>query len=211
MSLSVLLHHINALKIKFNCTIKRHQVLIYFCWYFRILSCHFFVFILSFWRHLLRYTCCCEWSLVHINNPEHVYSVQWDILALQSKHTRELAVDFCLFTGRSEFVQRLKLEATLNVHDGCVSTTKCHLSLINLCLLLVYVCVFMGAGFCQREGRPLKADADRTDTCAIVLLLRRGTESRSVQLHRWVHPANTDVALMCIWIRNTLVKCVYFF
>uniref|UniRef100_A0A674NJ95 Ddb1 and cul4 associated factor 6 n=1 Tax=Takifugu rubripes TaxID=31033 RepID=A0A674NJ95_TAKRU len=32
------------------------------------------------------------------------------------------AVDFCLFTGRSEFVQRLKLEATLNVHDGCVNT-----------------------------------------------------------------------------------------
>uniref|UniRef100_A0A674N6B5 Ddb1 and cul4 associated factor 6 n=1 Tax=Takifugu rubripes TaxID=31033 RepID=A0A674N6B5_TAKRU len=31
-------------------------------------------------------------------------------------------VDFCLFTGRSEFVQRLKLEATLNVHDGCVNT-----------------------------------------------------------------------------------------
>uniref|UniRef100_A0A672ZSM5 Ddb1 and cul4 associated factor 6 n=1 Tax=Sphaeramia orbicularis TaxID=375764 RepID=A0A672ZSM5_9TELE len=27
-----------------------------------------------------------------------------------------------LFTGRREFVQRLKLEATLNVHDGCVNT-----------------------------------------------------------------------------------------
>lgn len=26
-----------------------------------------------------------------------------------------------LFTGRREFVQRLKLEGTLNVHDGCVS------------------------------------------------------------------------------------------
>uniref|UniRef100_A0A674PKQ3 Ddb1 and cul4 associated factor 6 n=1 Tax=Takifugu rubripes TaxID=31033 RepID=A0A674PKQ3_TAKRU len=37
-------------------------------------------------------------------NPVHVYSVQWDILALH------------------EFVQRLKLEATLNVHDGCVNT-----------------------------------------------------------------------------------------
>lgn len=28
---------------------------------------------------------------------------------------------FCPLTGRREFVQRLKLEATLNVHDGCVS------------------------------------------------------------------------------------------
>lgn len=28
---------------------------------------------------------------------------------------------FCFCTGRREFVQRLKLEATLNVHDGCVS------------------------------------------------------------------------------------------
>uniref|UniRef100_A0A3P8NI11 Ddb1 and cul4 associated factor 6 n=1 Tax=Astatotilapia calliptera TaxID=8154 RepID=A0A3P8NI11_ASTCA len=27
-----------------------------------------------------------------------------------------------VFTGRREFVQRLKLEATLNVHDGCVNT-----------------------------------------------------------------------------------------
>uniref|UniRef100_G3NG45 Ddb1 and cul4 associated factor 6 n=1 Tax=Gasterosteus aculeatus aculeatus TaxID=481459 RepID=G3NG45_GASAC len=27
-----------------------------------------------------------------------------------------------LFTGRREFVQRLKLEGTLNVHDGCVNT-----------------------------------------------------------------------------------------
>lgn len=30
---------------------------------------------------------------------------------------------FFLFTGRREFVQRLKLEATLNVHDGCVSVS----------------------------------------------------------------------------------------
>uniref|UniRef100_A0A8C7R4Y7 Ddb1 and cul4 associated factor 6 n=1 Tax=Oncorhynchus mykiss TaxID=8022 RepID=A0A8C7R4Y7_ONCMY len=29
---------------------------------------------------------------------------------------------FCFCTGRREFVQRLKLEATLNVHDGCVNT-----------------------------------------------------------------------------------------
>uniref|UniRef100_A0A8D3CIW5 DDB1-and CUL4-associated factor 6 n=1 Tax=Scophthalmus maximus TaxID=52904 RepID=A0A8D3CIW5_SCOMX len=29
---------------------------------------------------------------------------------------------FSLFTGRREFVQRLKLEGTLNVHDGCVNT-----------------------------------------------------------------------------------------
>uniref|UniRef100_A0A673Z8Z3 Ddb1 and cul4 associated factor 6 n=1 Tax=Salmo trutta TaxID=8032 RepID=A0A673Z8Z3_SALTR len=29
---------------------------------------------------------------------------------------------FCICTGRREFVQRLKLEATLNVHDGCVNT-----------------------------------------------------------------------------------------
>uniref|UniRef100_A0A4W6FI62 Ddb1 and cul4 associated factor 6 n=1 Tax=Lates calcarifer TaxID=8187 RepID=A0A4W6FI62_LATCA len=29
---------------------------------------------------------------------------------------------FCPLTGRREFVQRLKLEATLNVHDGCVNT-----------------------------------------------------------------------------------------
>uniref|UniRef100_A0A8C6VXZ7 DDB1 and CUL4 associated factor 6 n=1 Tax=Nothobranchius furzeri TaxID=105023 RepID=A0A8C6VXZ7_NOTFU len=28
----------------------------------------------------------------------------------------------CLFPGRREFVQRLKLESTLNVHDGCVNT-----------------------------------------------------------------------------------------
>uniref|UniRef100_A0A672GQY8 Ddb1 and cul4 associated factor 6 n=1 Tax=Salarias fasciatus TaxID=181472 RepID=A0A672GQY8_SALFA len=34
------------------------------------------------------------------------------------------SVLFCVFssTGRREFVQRLKLEATLNVHDGCVNT-----------------------------------------------------------------------------------------
>uniref|UniRef100_A0A8C8JK41 Uncharacterized protein n=1 Tax=Oncorhynchus tshawytscha TaxID=74940 RepID=A0A8C8JK41_ONCTS len=30
---------------------------------------------------------------------------------------------FCFCTGRREFVQRLKLEATLNVHDGCVKAT----------------------------------------------------------------------------------------
>lgn len=30
-----------------------------------------------------------------------------------------------LFSGRREFIQRLKLEATLNVHDGCVSDYLC--------------------------------------------------------------------------------------
>lgn len=45
--------------------------------------------------------------------------------------------NFSLFTGRREFVQRLKLEATLNVHDGCVSIP-------HLCFYVrVCVCVSM--------------------------------------------------------------------
>lgn len=73
----------------------------------------------------------------------------------------------------------------------------------------------MGGGGSVREGRPLKADADRADTCTIVLSLRRGTE-----LPQWSRYCivelilpSTDVALMCIWIRNTVVisKYVYFF
>ena len=38
-------------------------------------------------------------------------------------------------TGRKEFVQRLKLEATLNVHDGCVSASL-------LRYLFIYRCIF---------------------------------------------------------------------
>ena len=48
----------------------------------------------------------------------------------QSDAAIGLIVDFsnCVFlfvsSGRREFVQRLKLEATLNVHDGCVSKAR---------------------------------------------------------------------------------------
>lgn len=44
---------------------------------------------------------------------------------LEMLYSQSITV-FCLFTGRREFVQRLKLEGTLNVHDGCVSDS--HLS-----------------------------------------------------------------------------------
>uniref|UniRef100_A0A8B9BDZ2 DDB1- and CUL4-associated factor 6 n=1 Tax=Anser brachyrhynchus TaxID=132585 RepID=A0A8B9BDZ2_9AVES len=37
-------------------------------------------------------------------------------------HSALLIVSLFFFTGRREFIQRLKLEATLNVHDGCVNT-----------------------------------------------------------------------------------------
>lgn len=45
---------------------------------------------------------------------------------------------FFYFTGRREFVQRLKLEATLNVHDGCVSTL--YMDFSGVCVY-VSICV----------------------------------------------------------------------
>lgn len=83
-----------------------------------------------------------------------------------------VTAEICFSAGRSEFVQKLKLEATLNVHDGCVSTTRFHLSLMSLCVMEVCVCIFLGRKMSsflserqrERGSRPLKPDADRSDT-----------------------------------------------
>lgn len=74
----------------------------------------------------------------------HVCTVHWDILALQFKQTDALSVtaEVCLSTGRSEFVQKLKLEATLNVHDGCVSTTIFDMFLIDEFISNLSICFY---------------------------------------------------------------------
>lgn len=47
---------------------------------------------------------------------------------------------FLFFTGRREFVQRLKLEATLNVHNGCVSAHSFLFLIFFFCVSSVSSC-----------------------------------------------------------------------
>lgn len=76
-----------------------NQVLIYFCLYLESYSVTFLYFY-SHFEGIFSVTpvVASEWSLLHMNNPVHVYSVQcFCILPLPSKHTRRACSWFLSF------------------------------------------------------------------------------------------------------------------
>lgn len=61
---------------------------------------------------------------------------------------------FSVFTGRREFVQRLKLEATLNVHDGCVSIPHLYLCICAFTFYQSVLYVLVCAPSCNHATFP---------------------------------------------------------
>lgn len=144
----------------------------------------------------------CKGNFLCINNTVHANAyVQCDILyqstelllhlstaqwrAERNKQTwLSFTLVFSLFTGRREFVQRLKLEGTLNVHDGCVSTNGFHL-FVSLCLRKINVCV-------------------NNTACHVFSVSERRTESSSLTSGQVVDTAEKPEADIAVTLPVTL-------